>query len=232
MTSKEVVLTYEVLYEILRREKSREELQKLDEGFFNNVLAYLREKQQAYDENLAKKDIFSISEREKIQIQLQNIRKILRDLYDQRERKIILMALNKSRTQSNIVDTSNLLPEEKTFFESLVSIFDRHRKGILYKIVELKQPDIKLRPLPEEKNKQDEQNAKPVLEEEKEAENSSETKEEQPRTKTVKFVKDVEQFVGKELELYGPFETGDVAQLPVELANVLVSQGKAIEQNE
>ena len=229
MESKEVVLTYEVLYEILRRERSREELQKLDDHFFNNVLAYLREKQKSYDESLAKNDIFSISEREKIQLQLQNIRKILRDLYDQRERKIIFMALNKSRTQSNIVDTSNLLPEEKIFFESTVSIFDKHRKGVLYKIVELRNPDLisqtQTQPRAQPESQTESQTeTKPTSNPKMQTETTT-----AQNIKTVKFTKNIEQFVGTELELYGPFEAEDIVQLPAEIAEILISQGKAIE---
>lgn len=234
--AKEVALTYEVLYELLRREKSREELQKLDDNFFASVLAYLREKQQAYDESLAKNDIFSIAEREKLQLQLQNIRKILRDLYDQRERKIILMALNKSRTQSNIIDVSNLLPEEKMFFENTVTIFDRFRRGILYRIVELREPDAALRtPDGEEQKEQRKWSDATTEASQNETDRPDQPETDQPETpqqsmKTVKFLTAVEQFVGKELELYGPFEPEDVARLPAEIAEVLISQGKAVEQ--
>ena len=135
-TAKEVVLTYETLYELLRREKSREELQKLDEGFIKDTLNYLREKQQAYDDNLTKNDIFSQSERDKLHIQIANIRKILKDLYDIRERKIINMAINKSRTNSHIVDTQNLLSQEQVMFESLHSVLSQYRTGILHRMLE------------------------------------------------------------------------------------------------
>jgi hypothetical protein len=37
----------------------------------------------------------------------------------------------------------------------------------------------------------------------------------------------VEQFVGKELELYGPFEPDSSAELPKEIADILVNKGSA-----
>ena len=43
---KEVVITYETLFEILRREKTREELQKLPDNFHNDVGKYLSDKKQ------------------------------------------------------------------------------------------------------------------------------------------------------------------------------------------
>ena len=37
----------------------------------------------------------------------------------------------------------------------------------------------------------------------------------------------VEQFAGTDLELYGPYNEGEDVDLPAELANVLIAQGKA-----
>ena len=209
---KEVVFTYETLYEFLRREKSREELQKIDFHFFRDVLNYLREKQQAYDESLSKNDIFSQSERDKLHIQLANIKKILRDLYDIRERKIINMSVNTSRVKTHIVDTANLLPQESALFQSLSAVLSQYRTGILHKLIELREPDIMPIVLP-------------VPEVPKEPEAATV----QPTNKHVKFLDKIEQFVGEELEMYGPYEANDEATLPSELADVLIGQGKAVE---
>ncbi len=203
--SKEVVLTYETLYEILRREKSKEEIQKIDNNFFNDVLNYLKEKQKAYDDSLAKDDVFSRDEREKLHIQLNNIKRILKDLYDVRERKIISLGINRSRINSNVINTTNLLAEEKALFEGLVAVLQVHRHGIINKVLDLRQPDISI---------------------------SENNKTEIPKPKenitNVKFLDKIEQFVGKELELYGPFDKNDEAKLPRELADVLIKQGKAV----
>lgn len=208
-TAKEVVLTYETLYEMLRKEKSRDELQKIDESFFRDVLTYLREKQQAYDDNLTKNDIFSQSERDKIHIQLTNIKKILKDLYDIRERKIINMSINKSRTHTMIVDTANLLPQEQPFFESMHSVMSQYRTGILHRLLEQREPDILpiVLPLPEQK----EETPAPA------------------GLKKIKCIEPIEQFFGEELEPYGPFAPDEEASLPEQLADILISQGKATE---
>lgn len=207
-SAKEVVLTYETIYELLRREKSREELQKLDETFIRDSLQYLKEKQQAHDDNLTKNDIFSQSERDKLHIQLANIRKLLKDLYDIRERKIINMAINKSRTNSHIVDTENLQFHEKAMFEAITTVLNQYRGGVLHRLLETREPDILpvVLPLPEE------------------------AEEEAPSAnKHIKFIDAVDQFAGPELELYGPYQPEDEAELPKELADILVSQGKAAE---
>ena len=40
----DVLVTYETLYELLRREKSRQEIQKMDADFYDNVLKYVCDK--------------------------------------------------------------------------------------------------------------------------------------------------------------------------------------------
>jgi len=40
----EAIITFETIYEILRIEKSRNELQKLDNDFFKRVIHYIEEK--------------------------------------------------------------------------------------------------------------------------------------------------------------------------------------------
>ena len=195
------------------KEKSREELQKLDENFFKDLLNYLREKQQAYDDNLTKNDIFSQSERDKLHIQLSNIRKILRDVYDIRERKIINMSVNKSRTNSNIIDTANLLVQEQAIFQSLTAVMSQHRSGILHRILEMREPDVlpMILPVPEVKN---EEIPSPL----------------EHGMKKIKIVETMEQFYGEELEQYGPYQPNEEITLPEQLADILISQGKAVEQ--
>lgn len=202
----EVILTYETIYELVRREKSREELQKLDENYLRDVLSYLKEKQRAYDDNLVKTDIFSQSERDKLHIQITNIKKLIKDLYDIRERKIINMAINHTRTQAHIMDTAHLVHHEKEIFESMTTVMKRYRQGVLYKILEQREPDV----LPVEIK------AEPIVE--------------IKTHKTITFLDNIEQFVDEDLNPYGPYTTQQQATLPKALADILIGQGKAIEQ--
>ena len=47
--------------------------------------------------------------------------------------------------------------------------------------------------------------------------------------KLVRFLTHVPKFVGPELEEYGPFESEDIANLPAEIAEVLIDKGKVEE---
>lgn len=193
---KGVALTYETLYEVLRREKAREDLQKLDPRFFTDVQAYLQEKLRILEQSRKKSDVFSIAEQEKTRLQIENAKKLLKDLYARREKKIIELALNKARTHSPLIDTSQLLPEESNIFESLLYGLDTAREHILLPLLKQDLTMIK-----EEKTEQN--------------------------TKKVKCKQQVQQFVGKELEIYGPYEADEVVQLPNEIADVLIKQGSA-----
>lgn len=208
--SKEVMITYETLFDVLRREKSHEDLQKLDPNFFNDIFAYLAQKQRIFDNAVGKTDLFSVDEREKTQMQLFNIRRVIKEFYERREKKILEMALNKSRTNSNILDTSNLLAEEKEFFNRIVSQLDECREKVLLKILELKQESSGIAPAPEP--------VQPAPQPEPKA-----------NMKKIQFLKAVDPFVGKELETYGPYALDAVAELPAELADALINNGSAKE---
>ena len=54
---------------------------------------------------------------------------------------------------------------------------------------------------------------------------------EEKSVKTVRFMSAVPKFLGRELEVYGPFEEEDVANLPGEVADVLIKKGRAEEIN-
>ena len=50
------------------------------------------------------------------------------------------MAINKSRTSSNIVDSASLLEGEKMLFDSLVETLDKYRKNLLLDLFAGKTP--------------------------------------------------------------------------------------------
>jgi len=207
--NEEVTITHETLFELLRREKDRGELQLLDKAFFANVLRYLKDKQTIITKQQT--DLFSAEEKRKTEGQLENVKKIIRDLYDKREKKVISMAVDKSKNKSSIIDNSVFLKEEKELFGNIVKILDMGRENILFNIIELKEPAA-LGGINLEKK-----------------EVKAEKEEEKKDTKLVRFLNAVPKFVGKELEEYGPFEEEDIASLPIELADVLINKERAEE---
>lgn len=206
--SEKINLTYETLFDTLRLEKNTGELQQLNERFYEDVVSYLNSKQDILKKT---EGDFSEAEREKTHVQIQNIKKILKELFERREKKIIELALNKARTGSDIIDLSVLLPQEKKLFEKLVKVFTEHRKEILENMINGKQPTLnEVIHVNEEKTEQKKETDK----------------------KIVKFIHPVPKFLGKQLEVYGPFEAEEISKLPKEIADILIRKGRAEEIKE
>jgi DNA replication initiation complex subunit (GINS family) len=248
MEEDSITITYETLYEILRAEKTKDELQELDENFYTNVLGYLKEKTKILQDAAMKDNIFATDEMETTRLQIGNIKKIIKEIYDRREKKILDIAINKSRTNSDIIDTSNLLAQEQKFFKTITGLLDLFRQGILHQLLLLKEPSIEIEcekqaEVPSEQKTTTESIAAaeqlPVpLQENKETMQATLALAEEKQTpcaqignKRIKITKQTEQFVGKELELYGPFNEGEVTELPGEIADILIGNGKAVEIN-
>lgn len=202
--SDKVNITFESLFDLFRNEKARPQLEKLNDTFYEDVVEYLKDK-----ETMLQKDddvLFSAEDKEKTSKQLQNIKRILKNLYELREKKIINLALIKSRTGTNIIDFSVLLPEERQFFDSAVKNFDNFRTGILSNLLVSKLPSI--------------------------IETNDEPTKPKSNNKMVRFTEPVPKFVGRDLEVYGPYQEEDMANLPNEIADLLISKDKAEEIKE
>ncbi|MFH1182363.1 MAG: hypothetical protein V1702_05365 [Candidatus Woesearchaeota archaeon] len=192
------VLTYETLFELVMREKGREELQKLDETVYSDILAYLSQKKE-----LSRSSEMADSNEHLIQ-QLRNIRRLIKELYERREKKIISLALIKSRTGSDAMDLSVLLEPERMLFLSLVEKLDNARSEIIGSIIS--------------------DHHRPAA-----AEKPAEAPKVEHTTRcVVKFLSEVPKFLGKELEVYGPFSKDEVQELPKELADLLIAREKAV----
>jgi len=224
MGEKEINITYETLFELLRREKSREELQKLETSFFSDVDDYIKEKKEIIKSS--KEELFSAENSENIKKQIENAKKIIKELHEKREKKIADIAIHKSRTSSKLIDESVFLGKEKELFNALVDLFSKYRKDVLMNILnnETEKAEVE-----EEEGKEIKQEETKDKEEKKEGEGEKEED-----VVLIRFLHAVPKFVGKELETYGPFEAEDVASLPKDIAKVLIDKGRAekIEENQ
>jgi len=187
----DINITYEVLFEKMRNEKNNTELQKLPENFYDLVVEYVKGKQ-----DLLKKDdeLFSVNEKKQVLMMLENLEKILKDLYQRREKKIIELAIIKSKVRSSLVDTSTMQDNEVLFYEKILTILDSFRNNILNNVLNARVIDIDFA---RDKTKQ------------------------QSSIITVRFLQDMGKFVDEDLKEYGPFEKETIATLPLSLAQNL-----------
>lgn len=197
----EIVITYETLYELLRTEKQRSELQKLSPSFFKNVLSYLQEKTKIIESQKSKDSVFS-KEAAKTAKQLENTKKIIRDLYEKRERKILDLALSGSRLKEEN-DSSSMLKEETRLYQEVLDILNQYRKSILLSLLSNKPPEIK-------------KIIKTI-------------KKEKETIKLVRFIKAVPKFIAPDLNIYGPFEPEDILNVDSQIAKVLIHKKRAEE---
>lgn len=196
------IITYESLYEILRKDKYNQELQALDKDFFKKTLKYLKEKEAILESQRAKSSVFAQKEVEKTAKQLANIRKIITEIYELRENKIIQLAIFASR--GGISKNPNLLKEEQSLFDSTLKTLKIHREGILINLLSKKEPAIE----------------KPKDLKKEEGERGS---------SLIRFIHTVPKFVGTDLQVYGPFEPEDIASLPDKVSDLLIKKGRAEE---
>lgn len=199
------IITYESLYDALRREKAYAELQKLDPDFFKGVVKYLEDKESILEIQKKKSNQFN-PELSKTQIQVENIRKLIRELYEKRESKIIQIVVVASRTEASNINTSAMLSEEARFYSQLLSVVNIYRKGILDNLLNKQLPRLG-ESLPKELKSHP----------------SS-----QDITKLVRFIHATPKFVGDDMNVYGPFEPEDIANLPEKVAELLIEKKRAI----
>ena len=211
----EITITYETLFEILVREKGREELQKLEENFFDDVVKYIEEKKAILEKN-RHKSIFAEDESVAVMTQLENIKSIINELYDRRERKVLNMAINKARTKSGLINISALLVEEKQLFEELTNMLSKYRYDYIDKLLNSNGDQSTKKPV------------KTLLEEPKKEVEEQPVEEPKAEVMRVKFVAEVSKFAGTNLEEYGPFKPEDVAEVPEQIANILINSQKAV----
>lgn len=189
------LITYETIRNAHRAEKE-EELQKLPEGFFESVRSWFKHK-----ENM--KDTTSL-------LEVENAKKLLDDIINRRQKKIVLSAL---RTIRGELPPTTLSDEERKFFDEVVNSLKSFKNEINERfkgydtIVEEKIED-----------------AKKTVEELKPEEEIKNIFVKPDGKLLVKALKDLPEFVGSDLKNYGPLKTGDVITLPEEIGNLLISR--------
>ncbi len=224
----EIKITLETLYDILRNEKKREDLQKLEATFYLDVVHYLRGKNALLQAKTKDTNIFAVGERDKLDYELRSIKRILKELYEKREKKIIEIALNKSRTGSEIIDTSAMLPEEKEFYLKILQNFDLYRQGILLNLYKGQLPDFRtLITIPSEAEKQEAQQSHLIAPPSSSPIMGEATAMVGEKTK-IKFIRPLPSFIWKDMKTYGPFDPGEETDIFPEVAELIVRKGRAV----
>jgi hypothetical protein len=102
-----------------------------------------------------------------------------------------------------------MLEEEKELFKSIREALDGFREGVLFKLFNTELPEV---------SKPDSAPKQKDLKRNSENEGSSS---EESDTRKVRFKCNIPEFVGSDLNTYGPFSENDTANLPQEVVSFL-----------
>ncbi len=178
-------------------------MQVLDKDFFQQVVNYITEKRKLVEAQEKKSSLFS-DEVIRTKKQIENVKKIVAELYERRENKIMQLGVIASRINAQDPVT-NILPEEKRMYKEIVNILKKYRTGILDALILGSVPRIE------------------------EAPKDIKIEVVEPDNKLLRFVEATPKFVAEDLHAYGPFEPEDVGLLPQKSASLLIARKRAKE---
>lgn len=203
----EETITFEYLYDVLRKEKYSKEIQRLDENFMANLKKYIYEKTQLLRSNAEKDSIFTASETLKTRKHIENVQKLVKELFERRESKILYLAFVASKNSGKHQLANNLQKEEEIMFNEIIIKLNEFRAITTKQLLSEDPVDLKQKP-------------KDIKTDEKLI------------NQVIRVLEPVPQFVGVDMQVYGPFNEKDTVTLPIEIANVLINKNIAILENE
>jgi len=120
------MITYNDIYESLRKERYSEQLQKLPANFISEINSYFKEKKQLSEKE---NDLFS-DNLIKTKKQLENAISIFKELVLRRKKKILSLSFVAAETGISKKDFENMLDFEKKLFDRLVSSLSESEKNL------------------------------------------------------------------------------------------------------
>ncbi|MEM2089576.1 MAG: hypothetical protein QXL88_00565 [Candidatus Pacearchaeota archaeon] len=180
------MITYQEIYDILRKEKYSETLQELPKDFFKELASYIEEKRKLLSKDSTLfSDTLTMTRK-----QLENVLAMIKELFAIREKKVLNLAFTAAHTGVSKRDTESLLEHEQELFSMVVKKIEENQKLIKQKL-------------------------------------EGNFEEKIFKNLFIRFEQDVPAFLTSDGNELGPFSAGEVANLPREIAEILISDGKA-----
>ena len=110
------MITYNDIYETLRKERYSEQLQPLQKKFVSSVSEYIEDKKKIVNQN---SDLLS-DEVNKVKKQLENAASIFKELMILRKKKLLGLVFVASETGISKRDFENMLDFEKELFDNII----------------------------------------------------------------------------------------------------------------
>jgi DNA replication initiation complex subunit (GINS family) len=213
----EDALTFSELRKIQKTERRQDDLSELDQNFFLKVRDYLERKKE-------------IDEKSR---EYKNAKRVFRKILSLREDKIVKNA--RLSLKSNIqASEMNMLPREEQLFRDMKKQFNEHRDRIEEvtegEAVETEDPEPEIEEPAEKRrreNSKEIEDTEPETEEEEKSEEDSGDLDPEDGYEIVQVTSEVPEFMGTDLEAYGPFDEGEQVEIPEDNAEILVNRGNA-----
>ncbi len=186
-------INYKTLRKIQQTEKTSPTLTSIHQSFYNDLSEFLKNLEDRFEkESNSQKQML-------LRDEIQNTKKIANNIYEQREKKILLAAISKAR--GGEPELKNLVDEEKKLFDTTLETMNETREKILNKKTENKENPTEETPKVEEK-KEEQTNINPV----------------------VMVTNDIPEFIGTDANKY-VLKKGDVLSLPGDMSDTLSKRG-------
>ncbi|MEF8848382.1 MAG: hypothetical protein V5A68_04535 [Candidatus Thermoplasmatota archaeon] len=196
-------ISYRILRRIQQIEKKSPSLSKIKYNFYDLLRKYIRK----MEDKLA--DVDNYQRRRLLEEEIQNTKKIGREIYEYREKKIVLAAISKAR--GGKPKLNNLIETERKTYEKILEILTKTRG----KLLEGKDVDID----EDKKNKKNQEDKKVERSDKKKINNVDD--ENKKKNKSIVLVKkDIPEFVGTDTKKY-LLRKNDVLTLPEDMVKML-----------
>lgn len=217
MSEEEDVLTFSEIRRIQKEEDQKEQITDLGNKFLLKVSNYFDRKKQTEGEDSR---------------EYRNAKRVLDKIISLRMEKIVREARLSVKTNKTNEEIP-LLPEEQEVFRDLKHEFKSHKQKIEEKIENQSMPSTNASK-PDKTVKDDieqEDDTEQADEEKQEMKNKEQEDEEADSSEEgytlVETTSSVPEFMGTDLEAYGPFDEGEEVKIPDDNAEILVNRGNA-----
>lgn len=182
------MITYNDIYEVSRKERYSEQLQKLPKNFIKDVSQYFQEKKEITNRD---DDMFSDSVM-KSKKQLENAITLFKELMLRRRKKILNLVLVAAETGISKQDFESMLDFEKTLFDKIMDCINFSDKELNCSL-------------------------------------NGSSKGKERKNILIMFLESISTFTDMDGEKLGPYEEGQIANIPIKIAELLIEDGKAEE---
>ncbi len=211
----EDLLTFEKIRNVRKEERENDTLADIDEDFFEKVEDYLASKKRISSKK---------SNRE-----FENAKTMVEDIIDNRLKKVMRYSFLSTKTK---IPTDNMINGEIGIYKTIGKKLKERRETLLKTIdpektneknVDLKDREVE-RSNSTEKKEVEEKGEEVLFEGSSLVED--ENKEKELSKIEVKVLEKVEEFLGTDMKVYGPYEEEEIVELDKEIGDILVKQGK------